>query len=70
MTVGTWVESNWDPILGYFLEIHLLPCGWYCFIFNSEHDAPNIYEGVWIVGRGSLMLKRWRHLFDPFNHHI
>jgi len=63
--IGRWMEKNWEPRLGYLLDTSFLPRGWFCLCFRNEKDANSILEGLWLVGEGSLMLKRWTHTFNP-----
>jgi hypothetical protein len=65
-----WVLQNWAPILGYAPEILYLTKGWMGFIFKSPEDVSLLLNKFWVLGRSSLMLKRWRVYFDPFTEHF
>jgi hypothetical protein len=63
--VSDWVLLNWVPILGYALEMLHLTKGWMGFIFKSLEDASLLLNRFWVLGKSTLMLKRWRVAFDP-----
>jgi hypothetical protein len=63
--IGRWMEKHWEPLLGYISILSVLLHGWFCFLFRNEIDAKLILEGLWLVGEGILMLKRWTHSFNP-----
>lgn len=64
--VGMWIAYHQKPLIGYMPKDLRVAKGCYCFIFCSKEDASKICEGVYLLGRGCLMLKHWSHLFDPF----
>jgi hypothetical protein len=63
--LDVWMESTWEPVLGYSLEVLTLPRGWLGFIFKTPKDTEFILGKFWDFDGGSLMLKRWRIHFDP-----
>lgn len=52
-------------MLGILLKVFILLKRWFCFLFNSSLDAEKILSKVWLVKRGSLMLKKWHPGFNP-----
>jgi hypothetical protein len=68
--ISDWVLLNWVPILGYAPEMLHLTKGWMGFIFQSLEDASLLLNIFWMLGRSSLMLKRWRVAFDPITEHF
>jgi hypothetical protein len=60
-----WMQTTWRPILSYVPEITYLTQGWLCFKFKTPEDSTSILERLWTLDGGSLMLKRWRIIFDP-----
>jgi hypothetical protein len=64
------VIKKWTPILGYTPEIVYLTKGWMGFICNTPEDVSLLLNKFWVLGRSSLMLKRWRIAFDPETEHF
>jgi hypothetical protein len=46
-------------------EIRYLTKGWYGFICKSPEDSARLLAKRWVVGRSSMMIKRWRLAFNP-----
>jgi hypothetical protein len=44
--------------------------GWMGFIFKSPEDASLLLNKFWVLGKSTLMLKRWRVAFDPQTEHF
>jgi hypothetical protein len=65
MSLPIWVEQAWGPLLGYTPEVLFLTKGWFGIICNSPEDASLLLARRWVIGGGSLMIKRWRVAFDP-----
>ena len=63
--IESFVKEQWFPVLTYMPEVYILSRGWYCFLFKSLEDTEAILSKIWIRGKGSLMLKRWCHKFNP-----
>jgi hypothetical protein len=55
----------WRKELGYSPEIRYLTKGWYGFICKTPEDSARLLAKRWVVGRSSLMIKRWRVAFNP-----
>jgi hypothetical protein len=68
--IHAWVEVNWGPLLGYLPETFILMKGWLCFLFKNTEDAELVLRKVWVVNKGSLMLKRWHLVFNLEKEHI
>jgi hypothetical protein len=68
--VSDWVLQNWVPILGYASEILYLTKGWMGFIYKTPEDVTLLLNRFWVMGRSSLMLKRWRVAFDQLTEHF
>jgi hypothetical protein len=64
-SIPEWVEHNWKRELGYAPEIRYLTKGWYGFICRSPEDSARSLAKKWMVGRSSMMIKRWRLDFNP-----
>jgi hypothetical protein len=60
-----WIQSQWQPILGYSPEVIFLTKGWLGFICHSPEDSSLLLSSLWVFGGSSLMLKRWRIAFNP-----
>ena len=65
-----WVEEVCKPLLGYTPIVYTLVKGWHCFFLNSSKDVAVLMERVWNYINGSIMLKRWTHLFNPEMEHF
>jgi len=64
-SIPEWVEHKWKRELGYAPEIRYLTKGWYGFICRSPEDSARLLAKKWMVGRSSMMIKRWRLDFNP-----
>jgi hypothetical protein len=64
-SIPKWVEHNWKRELGYTPEIRYPTKGWYGFICRSPEDSTRLLAKKWMVGRSSMMIKRWRLAFNP-----
>ena len=51
------VHNRWFSMLAYKPIIHVLPCGYIVFIFQSKEGTQNISKGLWFQGQGYLNLK-------------
>jgi hypothetical protein len=63
-SVVEWMKASWEPIMGYSVELLMLPRGWFSFVFKSLEDSTRILERFWVFEGNNLMLKRWRLKFD------
>ena len=54
----------WLPILNYIPKVSFLAKGWLSFHFKTQRDASRILGGLWLCGRGNLILKKWHLNFD------
>ena len=61
----TWMQQNWEPIIGYTPRFSVLMKGWFCFHFISEAAVEQILKKFWTIQRGSLVLEHWYMAFDP-----
>jgi hypothetical protein len=64
-SVQGWITQFWAPLLGYEPEMLCLTKGWFGFICKTPEDAELLLNSFWVIGRSTLMLKRWRVAFDP-----
>jgi hypothetical protein len=64
VSIPKWVDENWRKGLGYSPEIRYLTKGWYGFICKSPEDSVRLLAKRWVVGRSSMMIKRWRLVFN------
>jgi hypothetical protein len=46
-------------------EVFFLSKGWLGFLCNCPEDVATLLDGIWVNGKNSLMLKRWRIAFNP-----
>ena len=54
----SWALENWKPLFDYIPTISLLSRGWVVFVFLDPAHCTRVLEGVWRVGKGSLVLER------------
>ena len=65
-----WASENWKPLFDYILTISLLSNGWIVFVFLDVDHCSQVLEGIWRIGKGSLVLGRWHTKFDPLRERI
>ena len=61
MSKATWVEwasEHRKPLFDYIPTISLLSNGWIVFVFLEEEHYSRILDGIWRIGKGSLVLGR------------
>lgn len=68
--VAWWIEEWWWSMLGNVLVVIVLMKEWFGFKFKTKVDDVRILEGVWVCGKGSLVLKRWSITFHPHKEQI
>jgi len=68
--VVKWITKQWKPWLRYIPRYITLMKGWVCFHFKSEIDVNHILEGMWSIGKGSLVFSRWHVTFNPLKETI
>ena len=54
-----WASDNWKPLFDYIPTISLLSNGWIVIVFLDEGHCTSVLEGIWRIGKGSLVLDRW-----------
>jgi hypothetical protein len=47
--LGSWIQHEWVPILGYNLTFHILSRGWLGFLFNFKEKSMFILRGTWFM---------------------
>ena len=65
-----WANTFWKPLINYIPTISLLSRGWIVFVFLEEKHCQRIMDGIWRIGKGSLVLNRWHSHFDPLRERI
>ena len=63
----SWVREQWKPILKAVPRVLSLVNGWTLFQFLMEEDRAIVENRYWIIGEGSLVLKRWHLGFEPWS---
>jgi hypothetical protein len=63
--LSLYIESIWNPLLGYSLGFHTLVKDWLAFHFKSEENVVNIVQEKCFLDSLSLSLKKWSLSFDP-----
>ena len=65
-----WANDYWKPLFNYIPTISLLSNGWIVFVFLEPEHCTQALEGIWRIGKGSLVLGRWHSNFDPLRERI
>ena len=65
-----WASEHWKQLFDYIPTISLLSNGWIVFVFLEEEHYSRILDGIWRIGKGSLVLGRWHSKFDPLRERI
>ena len=65
-----WANDYWKPLFNYIPTISLLSNGWIVFVFLEPEHCTRALEGIWRIGKGSLVLGRWHSNFDPLRERV
>jgi hypothetical protein len=60
-----WVNNEWNSYLGYCAGFITFMKGWVCFQFMKDNDLHKVLDRFWMLGKGSLVLKKWKVDFNP-----
>jgi len=60
-----WIDQEWNSLLGYLPEIHILSRGWASFMLKDEKYCAVLLQNSLSWGPSGLFLKPWTMDFDP-----